>query len=221
MRPIDRPPSLVDAVAAQLRELIVSGELALGQALSERNLAAAFNVSKTPVREALAQLKTEGLVRVAAQRGATVFTLSGREVAEICEWRQTLEAAALQMAFGRDRAALIEGLGAVVADMRQAQAEGDIKRYLALDTAYHNLFFQHCGNRLFKETYDLLVTKIAALRTHLSGKPQHTDRSYQEHIDMLESLRAGDLAGTLACLAVHIDRSKTTYSLTTEDIAGL
>jgi DNA-binding GntR family transcriptional regulator len=219
MRPIDRPPSLVDAVAAQLRELIVSGELALGQQLSERNLATAFNVSKTPVREALAQLKTEGLVRVAAQRGATVFTLSGREVAEICEWRQTLEASALQMAFDRERENLVEGLEAVVAEMRAAQAAGDIKRYLAQDTAYHNVFFRCCGNRLFQDTYELLVTKIAALRTHLSVKPQHTDRSFEEHIEMLERLRKEDLAGAIACLTVHIDRSKTTYSHTIDDIA--
>lgn len=220
MRPIERPPSLVDAVAAQLRDLIVSGELALGQTLSERNLAAAFGVSKTPVREALAQLKTEGLVLIAAQRGATVFTLSGREVADICEWRQTLETVALKLAFERDRERLIEGLSQVVDRMHEARDKGQTRDYLAQDTAYHNVFFQCCGNRLFVETYDLMQAKIAALRTHLSVKPSHTDKSYSEHIELLDHLKKGDINAALACLNVHIDRTRTTYSLTTADISA-
>lgn len=219
MRPIERPPSLVDAVAAQLRDLIVSGELALGQALSERNLAAAFGVSKTPVREALAQLKTEGLVLIAAQRGATVFTLSGREVADICEWRQTLETVALKLAFERDRERLIEGLAKVVDRMHAARDKDQTKDYLAEDTAYHNVFFKCCGNRLFVETYDLMQAKIAALRTHLSVKPSHTDKSYAEHIELLGHLKKGDIDAAIACLNVHIDRTRTTYSLTTADIS--
>lgn len=219
MRPIERAPSLVDAVAAQLRDLIVSGELALGQTLSERNLAAAFGVSKTPVREALAQLRTEGLVRIAAQRGATVFTLSGHEVADICEWRQTLETVALKLAVERDRERLIDGLSRVVDRMRAAREKGDTKDYLAQDTAYHNVFFQCCGNRLFVETYDLMQAKIAALRTHLSVKPSHTDKSYAEHIELLDHLRKGDLDAAIACLSTHIDRTRTTYSLTTADIS--
>jgi DNA-binding GntR family transcriptional regulator len=219
MRPIERPPSLVDTVAAQLRELIVSGELALGQQLSERNLAAAFGVSKTPVREALAQLRTEGLVLIAAQRGATVFTLSGQEVADICEWRQTLESTALRMAFERAGDRLVTDLAKVVERMKKAQARGDVKAYLAEDTAYHNVIFQCCGNRLFLDTYDLMQAKIAALRTHLSVKPHHTDRSFEEHIEMVEKLRSGELDAAIACLTVHIDRSRTTYSLTTADIS--
>lgn len=220
MRLIERPPSLVDTVAAQLRELIVSGELQLGQQLSERNLAAAFGVSKTPVREALAQLKTEGLVRIAAQRGATVFTLSGHEVADICEWRQTLESTALRMAYERARDRLVTDLGTVVDRMKTARAHNDMKAYLAEDTAFHNIIFQCCGNRLFLDTYDLMQTKIAALRTHLSVKPHHTDRSFAEHIEIVDKLRGGELDAALDCLTVHIDRSRTTYSLTTADISA-
>jgi DNA-binding GntR family transcriptional regulator len=219
MRPIERPPSLVDAVASQLRELIVSGELALGQQLSERNLAAAFNVSKTPVREALAQLKTEGLVKIAAQRGATVFTLSGQEVADICEWRQTLESAALRMAFERDLDRLIAGLGKVVDEMTKAREKSDTKGYLAQDTAYHNVFFQCCGNRLFVDTYDLMQAKIAALRTHLSVKPRHTEQSYAEHQEILDALKRKSIEVALACLARHIDRTRQTYSLSIADIS--
>ena len=73
------------------------------------NLAENFGVSKTPVREALAQLRLEGLVRIVPQRGAFVFTLSAREVMNMCELRLTLEAAALRLAFERDQAYVGKG----------------------------------------------------------------------------------------------------------------
>ena len=218
MLPIKRPPSLTDTVAGQLRDMIVSGELALGQPLSERNLAAAFGVSKTPVREALVTMKAEGLVRIAAQKGATVFTLSGQEVVEICEWRQTLESAALQMAFDRNRQLLVDELDKVVAQMVEARSGHDSKAYLAADTAYHLVFFNCCRNTLFAETYDMMAAKIAALRTHLSVKPMHTEKSFNEHVKIVNDLRDGKIKDALACLGMHIDRTRSSYSLTTTDI---
>src|SRR5690606_32899272 len=98
VQPIERPESLTESVIKRLRAAIVSGDFALGQPLSERQLAELLEVSKTPVREALAQLRLEGLVRIQPQRGALVFTLSQREVVEICELRQALEASALRRA---------------------------------------------------------------------------------------------------------------------------
>jgi DNA-binding GntR family transcriptional regulator len=69
-----------------------------------------LGISKTPVREALAQLRVDGLVTSAPQAGTFVFTLSALEVVEICELRQTLEAAALRLAMERNRNRLIQGL---------------------------------------------------------------------------------------------------------------
>src|SRR5919204_2437086 len=86
IRRIERPKSLAETVLAHLRSSIVHGDLELGQPLSERQLADELGVSKTPVREALAQLRNEGLVLIYPQRGAFVFTLSAREVAELCEF---------------------------------------------------------------------------------------------------------------------------------------
>ena len=97
MERISRPPSLAETVLDRLRADIVRGALGLGELLSERVLAEKLGVSKTPVREALAQLRQEGLVRIVPQRGAYVFSLSAPEVIAICEFRQTLEAAALRM----------------------------------------------------------------------------------------------------------------------------
>jgi DNA-binding GntR family transcriptional regulator len=220
MRPITRPKSLSATVLDGLRQSIVEGDLALGQPLSERQLAESFGVSKTPVREALAQLRLEGLVRIVPQRGVFVFTLSAREVMNMCELRLTLEATALRLAFERDRPGLLSGLTSVVHEMEEARNARDMRGYLNSDTAFHQVFFRTCGNPLLADTYGIYLGKIAAVRTHLAVKPLHTERSYEEHRDILAGLEAGDLSRTLGILDRHIERTKTTYAETVEDIAA-
>jgi DNA-binding GntR family transcriptional regulator len=220
MRPIKRPKSLTATVLDRLRQSIVEGDLALGQSLSERQLAENFRVSKTPVREALAQLRLEGLVRILPQRGAFVFTLSAREIKDLCELRLTLEAAALRLAFERDRSGLLGGLEGTVAEMQRARTAQNLRAYLNADTAFHEVFFEACGNPLLADTYSMYVGKIAALRTHLAVKPLHTERSFEEHRDILASIVASDFPKCLKILDQHIERTKTTYAETVEDIAA-
>jgi DNA-binding GntR family transcriptional regulator len=220
VQPIERPESLTESAVKRLRAAIVSGDFELGQPLSERHLAELLEVSKTPVREALTQLKLEGLVRVLPQRGAFVFTLSQREVVEICELRQALEAAALRQAMERNPARFVEALGAVVVKMRKARKRGDEKAYLTEDTNYHLCFFSHCGNAMMQQNYGMFVGKIAALRTHLAHKPQHTELSFREHVAMLEAVSNGDVATALQVLDTHIARTKETYSAGVTDIAA-
>jgi len=220
MRPIQRPPSFAEEVADRIRQAIVDGDLGLGEAISERQLADRLGVSKTPVREALAQLRMEGLVRVYPQRGATVFTLSAREIRDICELRQALESAALRYALERNPAQLADGLAHLVDEMRLARAEADHRRYLSADTAYHEVFFQCCDNLYLQDTYSLHVGKIAALRTHLARKPHHTERSFEEHCRMLDLVRTREIAACMSVLDGHIGRTKSTYAAEVADIAA-
>ena len=94
--PSIEPVQLVVAhelVLEQIRTALALGRFRAGDTLPrERDLADMLGVSKTPVREALAQLRREGLVRIVPQRGASVFTLSQQEVIDICGLRQALEA---------------------------------------------------------------------------------------------------------------------------------
>jgi DNA-binding GntR family transcriptional regulator len=220
VKPIERPESLTESTMKQLRQAIVSGDLALGQPISERQLAEMLHVSKTPVREALAQLRLEGLVRILPQRGASVFTLSQQEVVEICELRQALEAYALRTAMERNQASFAQALSAVVERMRKARALQDTKSYLNEDTRFHQCLFDHCDNSLMAQNYGMFVGKIAALRTHLAQKPKHTELSFREHEEMLASVARGDSGAALAVLDVHIARTKEAYSAGVTDIAA-
>lgn len=221
MHPITRPSSLKESVIERLRESIVTGELELGQPLSERALAEKLNVSKTPVREALAQLRVEGLVLVYPQRGAYVFTPNGADVAEMCELRQALEAAALKLAIERNPEETEQQLGRVVARMEEARRDNDRKAYLKEDTQFHQALFSCCGNSLMMRAYDMQVGKISALRTHLAQRPGHTDLSFAEHKGILQAVRDRDAKRALATLDTHIGRTRLSYSQEMARTAGL
>ena len=169
-------------------------------------------MSKSPVREALAQLRDEGLVNIEPQKGARVFTLTEAEVAQICDFRQAIETAAFELALQRNPDALSSDLKKVVRDMEKAQQRDKMKQYLALDTTFHQVIFEHAGNDYLAASYNRFVGKIAALRTHLSVLPNHTDLSFEEHRGLAQAAELQDMQRAKALLADHIDRTRQTYS---------
>jgi DNA-binding GntR family transcriptional regulator len=218
-RPIERPKSLTSIVLVRLRDAIISGDLELGEALSEQQLAAQYGVSKTPIREALAQLRLEGLVRIVPHSKTFVFTLSAAEIIELCDFRLTLESKALRFAMEADQPGLAEGLNAVVKRMEIVKKQGDVRGYLKEDIHFHEQIFVHCGNRYLRKSYEFFAGKIAALRTHLAAKPAHTQLSFQEHQEMATLVAQNDLKGALQVLNRHIARTKNTYPVEVADIA--
>ena len=219
MSDFERPPSLTSVVTDHIRMMIIRGDVPLGSTISERSISADLKVSKTPVREALAQLRNEGLVTIVPQSGARVFTLSAREVREICAFRKVLEVAALDLSMATDPKGLLRDLEAIEARMRDALAAGDVRGYLSLDTDFHLAFFSHCGNSYLQSAYALYSGKIAALRTHLANKPQHTRKSMDEHTAIVHAVRAGDRTDLSRILDDHIGRTQETYEIGIEDIS--
>jgi DNA-binding GntR family transcriptional regulator len=219
VKQLQRPQSLTAMAVDTLRQAIVAGDLGIGEQLSEGALARMLGISKTPVREALQQLRSEGLVRIVPQTGTFVFTLSAREVIELCELRLTLERAALRFALERNRAPFLAALKRVVAEMERAQTLGDVRAYLALDTQYHNEFFAHCDNSYMADAYGRIVGKVAALRTHLAARPSHTEKSMIEHRSLMRAIEGGKDASLGAILDRHIERTKQSYTRNIDDIA--
>jgi DNA-binding GntR family transcriptional regulator len=209
---ITRPKTLRELALEHLRNSIIDGTLKMGQVLSERKISEELGVSKSPVREALAQLREEGLVFIEAQKGAQVFTLSKSEVTQICDFRQIIETAAFELALSRNPSALASGMKKIVGEMEAARANGEEGKYLALDTAFHNLIFKHCGNDYLSASYSRYIGKIAALRTHLSALPQHTKLSFDEHKKLADAVERGEMDEIRRLLAEHIDRTRQVYA---------
>ncbi|MFF7709895.1 GntR family transcriptional regulator [Pseudomonas sp. NPDC007930] len=212
MKPRSEHKPLAHRLAEQVREAIVSGRFGLGEALSEEGLAAAFAVSRTPVREALALLEAQGLVSIVPKSGTYVFNPNEQDITELCEHRVVLETAAMRLALARAPEALHQAMAATLEGLRQAVAEGDMAAYGRHDTRFHQAFFLHCENRYLHAAYASTLGRVATLRTHLANRARHEPgRSMADHeriVELVEQRRDGPLA---TLLSKHIMRTRENY----------
>ncbi len=220
---IEQPKTLTEIVIEKLREAIIEGRYGFGENISEDKLAAAFGVSRSPVRDALSALQFTGLVTVKPKRGSFVFNPTIEEVAEICDYRLMLEREALRLSMQKEPEAFLADLDDTIAAMRARMQAGDEYGYVRLDTVFHNLFFDHCGNSLVQNAFDLVEARIATIRTALNARfKQRREDSFDQHVDIVEGLRAGDWAAVDAVLGRHITsiRSDAIDELTKASQAG-
>lgn len=211
MTAIERPRSLTELVTSQIRDWIVEGRYELGGLLSEAKLSKELDVSRTPVREAINRLEIEGLVQTKPQRGTFVFSLEPEELAKICDVRVCLEKTALKSAFENSRFKLIESLQECINRMTAARQLNDDLEYLRQDARFHYLFFECSENRFLTDAYQTIALKMAALRNRLGKHPDHMSKSYREHVEILETLSAGNLSRAEEILEYHIGRKEGSY----------
>ena len=215
---IKRPDSLSKIAEDYIRQNIVRGQFRLGESLQEAKLSAAMGISKTPIREALAALKLQGLVQILPQRGAFVFTLSRENVEQLCRFRLILEEAAVDRAYAENPATLLADLQAIVSKMTEARESDAFERYLELDADFHDVFFRYCGNTNLKDRYRKVSDKVRTMRTHLSKRPERTDKSFEEHKEITRHLNEGNVKAAKTVLKRQITRGERSYSdLTSSD----
>ena len=207
--------SLALRLADNIREAIVSARLDLGEALSEESLAAAFEVSRTPVREALALLQTEGLVNVVAKSGSYVFSPTEVDIVELCEHRVTLEVEASRRSLERNPEVTLQALRDALTQMSSALEQDDRLSYGAADTEFHSSFFKFSANRYLVDAYERNLGRVAALRTHLAQRARHEpDRSFKDHWRMIELAETGNYRALATLLSQHILRTRESYIVT-------
>ena len=157
LAPFPRRRTIAEDAAGALRDAILSGALAPGDRLAEARLAAQVEVSRAPVREALAELEREGLVAFDHRGSARVVELAPADVEELVVMRVTLEVAATRLACGRitagDRARLEGNLRATGAARRLA----DVSR---LDLEFHRIVLEAAGNRRLLAAWDGLRSQL-------------------------------------------------------------
>jgi DNA-binding GntR family transcriptional regulator len=190
--------SKTDMVAALIREQIITGELAAGEQLRQRDLAARFQVSQTPVREAMRRLESEGLVIGDTHRGFTVVEPDDGPVEENFQIRAALESLGASLAARKIDAAGMTRLQELNDRMR-ALDEGD-PRYAELNREFHFSVYEYARSPLLLSLMRLLWASLhggpKVLRTHAESARQHDV--------ILAALRAGDPAAAAAGTYQHI-----------------
>ena len=192
----------------ELRETIendiVMGRFAPGERLDEVTLANRFSVSRTPIREALAQLASSGLIEIRPHRGAFVRRLEVMELVEMFEVMSELEATCGRLAAHRltpeDRLALEEAHELC----RRAAAEEEIEGYYLGNRAFHEAIYRSAHNSYLVEHVIRMRDRLTAHR-RLQLRVHHRMRSsFAEHEKILQALLAGDAAAADAGLRAHV-----------------
>ena len=203
-----RPVSLVEATMDGIRRSIINGDLSLGQQLTESYLQKSFGFSKTPIREALAQLKAEGIVVAEVNKGFRVFKMDEKELSEFCEYRLALESQALRSAYNNNKLELARVLKDFVNGFKKSIKENDLVKYNLTDTKFHKSFFILSSNRYLIKNYENINGIIETIRTHTG--PVIVDNyklidSINGHISIHKHIKAKNLNLALEELDKHIN----------------
>ncbi|MBS3182441.1 GntR family transcriptional regulator [Leucobacter manosquensis] len=196
--------NLRERVEVALEAAIRSGEMPAGEVFSAPALAARFNVSATPVREAMLNLEKLGFVEAVRNKGFRVTTIRDEDVANIVAVRQLLEPPLMRHLAGKIPADAYSDLRAMADTIVQGAAEGDLTTYLEADRAFHYAVNTNSDN-------PRLINLISQLRkeTRLPGlanmvATQKLSRSAAEHHELLDLLESGDGESAEAVMHCHI-----------------
>ncbi|AZG10733.1 GntR family transcriptional regulator [Pigmentiphaga sp. H8] len=200
------PASQQGKLADLIRARIVSGELGLGQMLSDKELALEYQISRTPVREALLELRSAGLVVSYPQRGTYVFDPSPKDIAEICQMRGLLEAGALRVAAAAGLTSLVMELNKAVAHMAFAIEAGDFRMIETFDTQFHETMVAMCGNSRLVAAYRQISDQVRVLRHRLPARRQRVHDALAQHRRIVDLLTAERIDDAVEEVHRHVER---------------
>jgi DNA-binding GntR family transcriptional regulator len=188
-------------VAERLREDILRGEIAPGSRLRQDELAERFRISTTPVREALALLAAEGLIKVDPHRGAIVLRLTAEEVRENYEIRAVLEPLALVKAIPNLTSELLEEIDGILAEMKATKGE----RWLELNNTFHNKLYEPAGRRRLSSLIASLRDASAAYLYMVLTSEFPLDEADHQHHAIVEACRDRDPERATKILLDHLE----------------
>jgi DNA-binding GntR family transcriptional regulator len=192
-----------ELVRDQVRKMILDGELPVGSRLVQSDLAHQLDVSTTPVREALRDLATEGLIRLDAHRGAFVNRLTREEVEEIYRIRRMLEAAAMRRAADRISK---EGLEEARRIQAEADSESDPSRWTENNRRFHDVFLTASDSpRLASIIRTLQDASAGYVVTSLMRERDYPPHS--KHWDVIKACEEGDVERAVSVMEDHIDET--------------
>ncbi len=207
--------TLAEQAYRELRERIVRGELPAGHRLLPEELSQALSISPTPVKEALAMLRRDGLIEVEARRGAAVRRFTPHDIAELYDARCMVETHAITVGIARGRVdaafmARLDTCAALCAERGSRRSRADLRQALRYDHDLHTAIVELANNALIAEWHQGLLrqtqlVRAYSLRAYDAGRLEQTAR---DHAAILAELRAGRTDAAVRALEAHLATSK-------------
>ena len=198
--------ALYQQVAERLRSKIMSHTLAPGSWIDEQSLAAEYGTSRTPLREALKVLASEGLVTMKLRRGAYVTEVSQRDLTEVFHLLSLLECDAVAVVAEQATDAVLADLAALHARLEDAVNDADA--FFAANERFHMRLLEIADNRWRNQMVADMRQVMKLNRHHSLLKEGRLAASLQEHRDIMEALRARDAERAKRLMQLHMAQGK-------------
>lgn len=200
--------ALHDQVADRLRRMLVEGRIPAGAKLNERELAETLRVSRTPLREAIKILASEGLVELVPNRGATAVSLNEADARHTFEVMAGLEAQSGELAAQRITGAELDELRAMQFEMMAAYTRRDLSGYYRLNGAIHAAINAAAKNPVLTAMYKQVNARLQALRYRSNLDEAKWARAAAEHEQMIDALAGHDGAAMRELLLRHLQQKR-------------
>jgi DNA-binding GntR family transcriptional regulator len=211
LEPLRPSETLSHRTTDVLRERILAGEFAMGERLVEASIARQLSISRGPVREALRQLRAEGLVREEPRRGSFVAELTIDDIREIYDLRAAIEARAARgiITNRAATAAAFDELRGVLGRLRQATDDDNREMFAQLDLSFHERLCLLSGNGRLHRVFVSYATVLGVLlRFEVSKYYQSLEPLWHEHEALFEALESLDVGRAEEACNEHLERAK-------------
>ncbi|MGX7706540.1 GntR family transcriptional regulator [Methylobacterium sp. Gmos1] len=197
--------TLHDELVGRIRDLVIEGHLAPGSRIHEGQLGQALGVSRTPLREALKFLASEGLIELVPGRGAVVRRLTPGDVRDMLDVLAALETTAGRLACQRASDAEIASLRRLHDEMMGYYATRTRLEYFKRNQAFHAGLATLSGNAFLAATHEGIQSRLRRIRFVGSDAPEKWAGAVAEHEEMVSALEARDAERLAAVIARHLE----------------
>jgi DNA-binding GntR family transcriptional regulator len=195
---------LHEEVVNRVRAILLDGEITPGARIPERDLCERLQISRTPLREALKVLAAEGLVQLLPNRGARAARFTDKDMRDLFEVCQGLEALAGELACERITDAEIGEIAAAHGAMARHYRDGDLIQYYRCNRAIHEAVVAAAGNPALTALYNSVTARIRRARYVTPMTPDRWALALREHEAILNALERRDGVGLAHILRTHL-----------------
>jgi DNA-binding GntR family transcriptional regulator len=193
-----------DNLRSRLEEEIIEGRLQPGQRLDESEIAKRFDVSRTPVREALRSLAASGLIEMRPRQGAVVATLTIPALVEMFEVMSELEGLCVRLACRRITPEQRRAIKAAHQGCIESARDEDPERFYAANKVFHETIYAASRNRFLEQTTRNVRNSVAPYRRYITYQPGRMAGSVEEHEAVLNAILSGNVEEGHRLMRAHV-----------------
>lgn len=195
----------------QIKNDILNNTYPAGTLMVERKLCEIYNVSRSPIRNALQKLSHEGLLSFSPGKGVIVSEFNIEDILEVYDLIELLQVFAIKRCIGKGNPVALETLHDILEKMNSALSENNIAQAVEWDQRFHSFIINFAGNKRLINAYENLNNQSMRFQASTLGDKELAQRSYEDHLKIYASIENKDLKAAEDLLLLHYHNIKQYY----------